>query len=133
MAQAAAITAITTNDQLQQRLTALETQLREITDILEQVARDADLLSINIMRTLKANTMRQQETRQWTWDPAKIKWVNDEGFKGPYEKTEDYTSPDYKAMHADLQAHKGKLTRDGYFYWTFENGATVGRKQVTHK
>lgn len=129
MASAAAAT--TTSDMLQQRLTALETQLREITDILEQVAKDADLLSCNIIRALKQK--QQQEQRQWTWDPTRIKWTSDEGFKGPYEKTEDYTSADYKALLADLQAHKGKLTRDGVFYWTFENGATIGRKQVTRK
>lgn len=124
----------TSSDMLQQRLTALETQLREITDILEQVAKDADLLSCNIIRALKQKQQQQQqEQRQWTWDPARIKWTSDEGFKGPYEKTEDYNSPDYKALLADLQAHKGKLTRDGIFYWTFENGTTIGRKQVIRK
>lgn len=128
---ASAATAI--SDTLQQRLTALETQLREITDILEQVAHDADLLSTNIIRALKQKQQQQEQQRQWTWDPARIRWERDEGFKGPYEKTEDYTSADYKALLADLQAHKGKLTRDGVFYWTFENGATVGRKQVTRK
>ncbi|MEM2999580.1 MAG: hypothetical protein QXX34_03530 [Candidatus Bathyarchaeia archaeon] len=131
MATAVTITAAR-NDPLEQRLTALETQLREITDILEQVAHDADLLSTNIIRALKQK-QQQQEQRQWTWDPARIKWTSDEGFKGPYEKTEDYNSQDYKALLADLQAHKGKLTRDGVLYWTFENGATIGRKQVTRK
>jgi hypothetical protein len=123
----------TTADPLQTRLDTLETQLREIIDILEQVARDADLLSCNIQRAL--NTKKQQDSnpRQWTWNPDQIRWTSEQGFRGPYEKTEDYNSPDYKAMLADLAAHKGKLTRDGIFYWTFENGATVGRKQVTHK
>ncbi|MCW4008339.1 MAG: hypothetical protein NWF09_06625 [Candidatus Bathyarchaeota archaeon] len=132
MASAATAATLTSSDALQQRLTALETQLREITDILEQVAHDADLLSCNIIRALK-HKQQQQEQRQWTWDPTRIRWERDEGFKGPYEKTEDYTSADYKALLADLQAHKGKLTRDGIFYWTFENGATIGRKQVTRK
>ena len=37
-----------------------------------------------------------------SWDPEKIKWT---------------------------QAHKGRLTRDGMFYWVFQNGTTVGRKK----
>jgi len=69
-----------------------------------------------------------------TWDPSKIKWVEAEGFKGPYER---YPAADAKAegtadywnMLKDLKAHGGRLTREGYFYWLFQDGSTVGRKQ----
>lgn len=62
-------------------------------------------------------------------DPNKIKWEQTEGSSGPYERSEDVNSTDFKAMLKDLAAHQGKLTRDGFFYWTFKNGATVGRKK----
>jgi hypothetical protein len=32
-------------------------------------------------------------------------------------------------MLKDLQAHNGKLTKEGWFYWVFQNGTTVGRKK----
>jgi len=68
------------------------------------------------------------------WNPEKIKWVQAEGSKGTYQR---YPAQDEKAestsdfwnMLADLRAHKGKLTRDGLFYWLFSDGATVGRKK----
>jgi hypothetical protein len=64
-----------------------------------------------------------------SWDPSKIKWIQEEGAKGPFEKSEDVNSLDFKEMLKDLAAHDGKLNRDGSFYWTFQNGATVGRKK----
>jgi hypothetical protein len=68
-----------------------------------------------------------------TWNPAKIKWTEEEGFKGKYERSEDVNNPEFKAMLKDLQQHKGRLTREAYFYWVFENGSTVGRKQMEKK
>lgn len=64
-----------------------------------------------------------------TWNPEKIKWEQAQGSSGPYERSEDLNSTDFKAMLRDLAAHQGRLTRDGFFYWTFKNGATVGRKK----
>ncbi len=63
-----------------------------------------------------------------TWNPDKVTWTKAEGEHGPYEKTDDANNSEYKAMLKELADHKGKLTRDGLFYWTFNNGVTVGRK-----
>jgi len=63
------------------------------------------------------------------WDPSKIKWEQAEGSKGAYERSEDVNNPEFKIMLQDLASHGGRLTRDGYFYWVFENGSTVGRKK----
>jgi len=63
------------------------------------------------------------------WDPDKIKWEDAEGSSGQYQRSEDANNPEFKAMLKDLQAHNGKMTRDGWFYWVFKNGATVGRKK----
>ena len=66
---------------------------------------------------------------KWKWNPDKIKWEKAEGWKGDYERSEDVNSLDFKELLKDLAQHKGRLTRDGWFYWTFKNGSTVGRKK----
>lgn len=63
------------------------------------------------------------------WDPDAIKWEKAEGTKGAYERSEDVNNPEFKAMLGDLASHDGKLTQNGYFYWVFKNGTTVGRKR----
>ena len=67
--------------------------------------------------------------RKPSWNPDAIKWVEAEGFRGKYERSEDVNSLDFKALVKDLAAHNGKLSRNGFFYWLFKNGATVGRKK----
>jgi hypothetical protein len=67
------------------------------------------------------------------WNPEKIKWEAAQGPQGPYEKSEDVNSLDFKAMLKDLETHKGKLSRDGLFYWLFTDGACVGRKRQKSK
>ncbi len=66
----------------------------------------------------------------WTWDPNKIKWVEAEGQKGPYERADPQTTEHFRSMLADLKAHNGTLTRDGLFYWVFRDQATAGRKAM---
>ena len=64
-----------------------------------------------------------------SWNPSKIEWKEAEGSKGPYQRSEDVNNIDFKALVKDLASHNGKLTRSSYFYWLFQNGTTVGRKQ----
>ena len=68
------------------------------------------------------------------WDASKITWQQAEGSKGPYEKsTADTVSnqdnPDFEDMLSDIQAHGDRLSRDGWFYWKFDNSDTMGRKK----
>jgi hypothetical protein len=62
------------------------------------------------------------------WTPDKITWTKAEGTSGPYEKSEDVNSLDFKELLKDLVAHNGKLYHDGYFYWRFQSGSVAGRK-----
>lgn len=64
-----------------------------------------------------------------SYDLSKIAWSKASGAKGEYERSEDVNSLDFKALLKDLQAHKGCMRKDGYFYWVFENGTTIGRKK----
>ncbi len=111
---------------LEERLALLEKDVTTLKDAWEQLARDFELVTVNVSRAFKGGK-KSQEKREWTWNPDKIAWTRDEGFKGPYEKSEDVNSLEFKAMLKDLQEHKGKLNRDGRFYWIFQNGSTVGR------
>jgi hypothetical protein len=78
---------------------------------------------------VSAAKQRIKEAKLPNWDPDKIKWEDAEGSSGQYQRSEDSNNPEFKAMLKDLQAHKGKLTRNGYFYWIFKNGSTIGRKK----
>ena len=76
----------------------------------------------------------QKIEEKWNWNPNKIKWVQETGFKGPYERypakdQKSEATDDYKRMLEDLKARGGKVTRDGLFYWVFEDASTVGRKK----
>jgi hypothetical protein len=95
-------------------------------EILSDFADGLEAAAVNIKRQIAALLKVNEEP---TWDPNKIKWEQTEGSKGQYEKSEDFNSTEFKAMLKDLAAHQGKLSRDGYFFWVFQNGATVGRKK----
>ncbi|MGC8896565.1 MAG: hypothetical protein ACP5LB_07390 [Candidatus Bathyarchaeia archaeon] len=73
--------------------------------------------------------VEEKPKREWSWNPEAIKWEKAQGSKGEFERSEDVNNPEFKAMLKDLAQHNGKLTRNGWFYWTFKNGSTVGRKK----
>jgi len=77
------------------------------------------------------NYLGQKVEEKWSWDPAEVKWAQENGFRGPYEKAvpEGQATYDFKNMLADLKEYKGKLTGDGLFYWVFNDAGTVGRKK----
>lgn len=64
-----------------------------------------------------------------TWNPSAINWQDANGAKGPYQRSEDANNLQFKAMLKDLADHDGRMRREGYFYWTFDNGSAVGRKR----
>lgn len=84
------------------------------------------ILDKGLMYTAPGPVKPAADEKKWTWNPDKIKWTEDVGKKGPYEKSEDVNN-EFKAMAKDLQEHQGKLTRDGRFYWLFTDGKAVGR------
>jgi hypothetical protein len=66
------------------------------------------------------------------YNPDNIKWERAQGASGPYERSEDANSADFKLLLKDLAQHNGKLSKDGYFYWLFQNGTIIGRKKRGH-
>ncbi|MEM3536680.1 MAG: hypothetical protein QXF44_02765 [Candidatus Bathyarchaeia archaeon] len=84
---------------------------------------------LNAVETGIANARQILKETKIGWIPDQIKWEQAEGSSGPYQLSEDVKNPEFKAMLKDLQAHGGRLTREGWFYWVFQNGTTVGRKK----
>jgi len=64
-----------------------------------------------------------------SWNPTQIKWNQAEGSRGVYERSEDTNSPNFRLLVKELTQHEGRLSSNGYFYWLFSNGSTVGRKK----
>jgi hypothetical protein len=105
------------NEQKVEALVRIRDGLRQASDALDDLAK----------LYVPENIMNDRSPK---WNPEGMKWVDVQGEKGPYQKCEDVDNLDFKGMLKDLTTHKGKLYRNGLFYWTFPNGATVGRKQV---
>lgn len=63
------------------------------------------------------------------FDVSKIRWQQRQGEKGPFELSEDFNSPDHKALLKFLDEAGGCVNSEGFFYWVFRNGSTIGRKQ----
>ena len=73
----------------------------------------------SIQEWLEAQAPKEKESRKEasSWDHSKIKWTQEQGTKGPYEKSEDFKRLDHKALIRELAAHKGKMSHEGLFYW----------------
>ena len=69
--------------------------------------------------------------KEQAWDPAKIKWTDAQGSKGPYQKATEQEGNDFQALVEDLKQHDGKLRKGSYFFWLFDRAptTTVGRKR----
>ena len=69
------------------------------------------------------------------FDAGKIQWIDRENEKGKFQMSEDVNSPDHKALLAFLNEHvpSKRITSDGYFYWIYPNGSTIGRKEMKYQ
>jgi len=64
------------------------------------------------------------------FDASKIHWQQRQGEKGPFELSEDTGNPEHKALLKFLNEYAGGcINSEGFFYWVFSNGSTIGRKQ----
>jgi hypothetical protein len=68
------------------------------------------------------------------FDPNKIQWTQQKGTKGPYERSDDVNNPDHKALLKFLTEHAGGcISSEGFFYWTFTDAKSIGRKLKPQK
>lgn len=95
----------------------------------EDLVLEAFLDFLNAVEAGIAAAKQRVKAFKVEWNPEAIKWVQAEGASGTYERSDDKDNPEFQAMLKDLEAHNGKLTRNGYFYWKFTNADVVGRKK----
>lgn len=68
-----------------------------------------------------------------SFDPTKIEWTPKKGDKGPYEFATDKNNTqngEYPKMVNLLKTAGGSLTKEGKWYWLFQDSNAVGRKAV---
>jgi len=105
--------------------TVAETLDTEVWDAIFELINAVDAGIASFKKRLNV----EKDITSLSWNPEKIKWDQADGKNGPYERSEDVNNPEFKTMLKDLTRHGGKLTRNGWFYWTFKNGLVVGRKK----
>ena len=67
---------------------------------------------------------------QLPFDVGKICWRQTEGWKGPFELSEDHNNPEHRALLKFLVELAGeRVVSEGFFYWIFQDGITIGRKE----
>jgi hypothetical protein len=89
--------------------------------------RDAcTMLAESINEFIDSQALMEEKT---VYDVNKILWQNKNGERGAFELASEQDSTDYKQLIVHLQKNQGKLTKDGLFYWLFDDKKTVGRKK----
>jgi hypothetical protein len=72
---------------------------------------------------------QESKTVMKEYDPEKIKWIDANGAKGPYQKSDDANNLEFKALRKDLADHKGFLQFKGFQYWVMQDGNTIARRK----
>jgi hypothetical protein len=107
-----------------------EDKKRELAEILADFSTAIESACVSLKRNL--NDLLNMDEPKPLWDASKIAWEKASGSKGEYEKANCVGNLDFENLVKDLQAHGGRLRREGMFYWLFEKTEqpTVGRKKV---
>jgi hypothetical protein len=77
---------------------------------------------------------QRKDRTQLPFNIDAISWKDRTGEKGAFQLSEDVNNNDHKQLLAFLGQHAGGriTTKDSagrsWFVWTFQNGATIGRK-----
>jgi hypothetical protein len=124
---------------LEDRVLRLENQTREIADCILQIAKDAELLSVNIIRTLKG--MQPQTTKQAAavtevtfttlkFDPAKGEKLGDYEIAYQSGNITDKFTQAYNILHASNATIKDRYHGNGYqfSYWIYGEGKIYRQK-----
>jgi len=99
----------------------------DIQDFCNAVEAAAVKLRMQIDKLLGTET----KTARVPFNASKIQWETREGTKGQYQLSEDYNNPEHKNLLKFLSEHRGCVYSEGFLYWVFQNGSSVGRKKKT--
>ena len=116
-------------DETNQRLNAIETRLANQAINFTQIQDGIDALRADHTSIMQTQGPAPNEVEPLEWDPNKIVWEKAVSRKSgsQYDRSDNMNNPDFRSMREDLERQGGKLTRDGMFYWNFDNSTTVGR------
>ena len=106
--------------------------MTEEMELYETLAKMRDFHS-GIAEVLDSFIQKKSKVVLKEYDPEKIQWIEAEGQRGKYQRTDDANNPEYKALRKDLSEHKEFLQYKGFQYWVFQNGVTIGRKPTNRQ
>lgn len=109
-----------------------------IEDFLDWInGQEAGLVKMKMQISKLLGEKSGKDLAKLPFDVEKIKWQDRENEKGKFQVSEDYNSLDHKELLKFLSAHAGGCitSKDSegrnWFYWTYTNGSTIGRKLRT--
>jgi hypothetical protein len=105
--------------------------LKDLADGLESVA----VKLARAIQKLQGLEPQRKGSPELPFHADRIAWKDATGEKGPYGRAEDYENPDHKALVQFLNDHIPSkcVTSQGFFYWLFSDGRTVGRRPKNRK
>ncbi len=116
--------------------------MEEVLEILSELLNGLEYAVQNARAQLaalvKENVIPEAEKavdkRVWGWNPDAVKWAEATGPSGEYQLAtleNNHDNRDFREMLRDLEEHDGRLSREGWFYWRFQQKTSVGRKKRT--
>ena len=107
-------------DEQRQKLGGLLAQQRDLKNQLNKIENQLaeEILAI----------IGQPLTESKSYDLSKIKTERTEGPSGFYQKATEQDNEDYRNLLKSLKAHDGKLTRNGFWIWLFNDEKSIGMK-----
>lgn len=104
--------------------------LKFLDDLKAKIAQDNDEAIAIIENYYMKHQYPENSFYLDAWDLDKIEWLPCEGPRGNYEKACYQDSYDFRLCLRDINACGGKIERDGFFLWTFNNANIIGRKRI---
>lgn len=106
-----------------------------ILEVLSDFGDGLEAVAFKLKKDVAALAGKKDTTKGY--DPEKIAWIQATGPHGPFEKASAEASSqcqEFVLLLEDLKAHKGTMTKNGLFYWVFNEGpTTIGRKPAKQK
>lgn len=113
--------------------------------MMNKEAADLKTFSMTVMCWLDAQDAANQQLRisikklvdvqltpcsiKLPFNAERITWTAKVGNRGPFELSNNIENPDYLALLEFLKTHAdGALASEGFYYWVFTDGVTIGRK-----
>ena len=81
-----------------------------------------------VNKILETTEPKEEPKTEREYDLSKIKTERTEGPSGFYQKATEQDNEDYRNLLKSLKAHDGKLTRNGFWIWLFNDEKSIGMK-----